>query len=113
ALGHRRRGVEGRGRRDVVHGDCRLVLGEAAVLGDYPRADGEAAVVVEGAARRGARAGARVGRAGERAVVARVGVVEAGGRVGARRVALAREGDRRRRALVTRAGGGGGRGGGR
>src|SRR5207247_8177549 len=78
---------------------------EAAVLVDDPRLDrvvGGAVVVAAGG--RGARAGrVRVGRTREVAVVAVVGVVEAGRGVGVRRVELVREADRRGGALVDRA----------
>src|SRR5204863_487456 len=56
-----------------------------------------------GAAGRGRGAGAGVGGAGAVAVRAAVGVVEAGVRVGGRRIELVREVDRGRRALGSRA----------
>src|SRR5439155_974166 len=100
--------VGGRGDRgsDVVdrHG-CR-VLAEAAVLVDDPGAHREAAVVGEGAARRGARAAAGVSRGGQRDVGAAIGVVEAGGGVGRGRMARGGQGERDRAALVDRGGGG-------
>src|SRR3989449_10768033 len=61
-------GGEGRGGGDVVHGHRGGVLGEAVVLVDDPALHGEEAVVGEGAAGRGARAGGGVGRRGQRAV---------------------------------------------
>src|SRR3989449_11387325 len=77
---------EGEFRRVVFRGHRGGVLGEAVVLVDDPALHGEEAVVGEGAAGRGARAGGGVGRRGQRAVRATEGVVEArGGRSEERR----------------------------
>src|SRR5205807_2565388 len=96
-VGERRRRI---GVRDRDAGRVlRVEIGRAACR----RADGVGAVVVEGAVVGGRTARGRVGGAGEVAVVTRIGVVEAGGRVGGGRVGLGREGDGRGSAFGLRA----------
>src|SRR5262249_19004869 len=76
------------------------VLAEALILVDDACANGVATrPVVVGAGGGGAGAAAGIGRTSQRAVVTGVGVVEASRRVGARRVQLAAEADRRGTAL--------------
>ena len=79
------------GRRDVVDANRRRVLGKAIVLVNDPGSDGVAAVVIEQAVDRGACAGAGVGRAGQAAIRAAEGVMEASGRVDRARVERAAE----------------------
>src|SRR5207342_501597 len=79
------------------------VAREAVVLVDDPRPDGEGAVIGERAGRARAGGGRRIVDRAEGGAVAVVLVVEAGGRVGRRRIELVLEADRRGAALVDRA----------